>query len=43
MDARKPNNRLVRLVLLALLTLIALGLWQSYGAWALEQVYTRGS
>ncbi len=42
MDARTPHKYLHRLVLLGLLMLLAIGLWQGYGAWLLEQVSAHG-
>ena len=43
MEARDSDKRLTRLAVLALLILIAAGLWQSYGAWALAAVRAHGS
>jgi len=39
MDARY-SKRLTLLVVLSLVTLIAIGLWQAYGVWALSAVVT---
>ena len=42
MEARDSDKRLTRLVVAGLLILIAVGLWHSYGAWALDAVRTSG-
>jgi hypothetical protein len=36
MDA--PDKRLTKLVVLGLVILLAIGVWQGYGAWALDAV-----
>jgi hypothetical protein len=41
MEARNANKRLTRLAVLVLLALLACGLWQTYGAWALDAVRAR--
>jgi hypothetical protein len=38
-----PSKLLTRLVVLVLGVLLAAGLWQGYGAWALERVIARGT
>lgn len=43
MDAHKPDNRLTRLITLCILILLGLGLWQTYGAWALDSVRAHGN
>lgn len=42
MEAHKPDDRLSRLATLGILILLGLGLWQSYGAWALDAVRAHG-
>ena len=42
MDARDSDKRLTRFAVLTLVILIAVGLWQSYAAWALDAVRARG-
>ena len=42
MDAHKPDHRLTRLASLGILMLLGVGLWQTYGAWALDTVLTHG-
>jgi hypothetical protein len=41
METRKPNHRAGVIVLL-LVILLAIGLWQCYGAWLLAQVPGHG-
>jgi hypothetical protein len=38
-----PNKLLTRLAVLVLGALLAAGLWQGYGVWALERVVARGA
>jgi len=42
MDARNSNGRLTRLAVLGLIALLAVGLWQAYGRWALDAVMSHG-
>jgi hypothetical protein len=37
------SNRLARIVVLGLALLLAIGLWEGYGAWALDAVIAHGA
>ena len=42
MDAQY-SNRLARIVVLGLALLLGIGLWEGYGAWALDALTARGA